>query len=91
MLPGWRLVSRQGQACPGRPVVLHQVPGQFMGEFKGLDQPLLFEPREGSEPRQLDRFAQTLQGLLVVLQALFPAGVEVGHGAVWWTERVGQA
>ena len=62
-----------------------------MGEFKGLDQPLLLEPREGSEPRQLDRFSQALQSLLVVLQALFPAGAEVGHGAAWWTERVGQA
>ena len=51
-------------------VILHDVPGQLMGELEGLDQPQLFDLRQGPLPAQFHRSGELLKRLLVVTEAL---------------------
>jgi len=61
--------------------ILERVPRQFMGELKGLDQPLLFQIRQPPLLRQLGCRRQLREGLAEALETLTPADIwSLGHG-----------
>lgn len=66
-------------------VILHDIPGEFMGEFKRLDKPLLLEWGQGPFRGQARGILQLSEGAPVIGEALPPAHVEGGfrHHVGW--------
>src|SRR6266581_949893 len=77
--------SGNGGAALVLEVILHYIPGEFVGEFECLDQSLLFQPGQRPLTTEFHGFGQLPERPLVVAQALSPAKVGVtGHGWHLW-------
>lgn len=68
--------SRNAGVALIREVILHHIPGQFMGELERLDQSLLFKPGERTLPARRHRVAELTQRLGVIGETLLPADIE---------------
>jgi len=60
-------------------IVLHDLPGQLVGELKSFDQPLLFNIREWPLLAEFYGFSQLQQCLLIMTEPLPPADVGIGN------------
>src|ERR1700686_24893 len=70
---GDRLVSLECE------VVLHDIPGKFMGKLEGLDETLLFEIGQGTLSRENYRFGQLCESRGIIGQTLLPANIPSFH------------
>jgi hypothetical protein len=62
--------------------VLQQQPTEFVGDFKGLDQPLLFQFAERALAGRAHGPLQGFQGSAVIIEPLQPAHICFCHGCV---------
>ena len=79
--PGGIAGARNGRVALVKEIIPHDVPGEFVSEFEGLDEPLLLQIGQWAPAGQICGGGEGGQSSGVVRQALLPADV-LGHGAL---------